>query len=179
MRTIALVGSPWLPVATTTTLLGGKRFHFAGREQLVLADVQVAKFDGDLDVVDHGATHDADAPIMPAGDIDDLLHPAQIAGECRQQHPAFRLTEGAVEHGLYGALALRLALLLGVGAVGDEQQHALISPAAQFVRLGGLVIRRRGIEAIVAGVDDATGGRHAKRRLRYRGSCGMCGRTRR
>jgi hypothetical protein len=136
-----------------------QRFHLAGGQQLLFLDVQIAEFDGDAHIVDHAAPDHPDAAPMSPRHIDHLLDASQVGGKGRQQHAARRFRHHGVQGGLERGFAVGAAPTFSIGAVGQQQQHAFIAPLAQLFLFGGAAIDRRRVEAVVAGVDDATGGR--------------------
>ena len=131
-------------------------------------DVQVSEFLGDLDVLEHRAPDDEAAPAACLGGVDGLLQARDVGGERRHQDPALRRGEDGREPLADGALARRRPLLLGVGAVAEQQQDTLVADAREPGQVGRLALHRRGVDLEVARVHDDARGRSHDQRARVR-----------
>ena len=159
MRTSAESGSPCAPVQRIASSLSGMRSCSFGVTNMPGWHVQVAELLGDLDVLEHRPPDDEAAPSACLRGVDRLLQSRDVGRERRHQDPALRRREDGRESLTDGPLARRRPLLLRVGAVAEQQQHALVADARQPCQVGRLALHRRAVDLEVARVHDDAGGR--------------------
>ncbi len=157
MRTSAESGSPCAPGAEDGQLVVGDLLVLLWRHEHSRRDVQIAELLGDLDVLEHRTPHDEAAPAARPGGVDRLLQPRDVGRERRHQDPALGAGEDRREALADRALARRRPLLLGVGAVAEQEQHALVADAREPGEVGRLTLHRRAVDLEVARVDDRAG----------------------
>ena len=95
-----------------------------------LEDAEVA---GDVDVLDHRAAGDGELAAVQVGDLDGLLHAVDVRGEAGDDDAALGLGEDLVERLADDGLGRRGALVLGVGGVAEQRQHALLAQRAKVL----------------------------------------------
>lgn len=80
-----------------------------------------------LRVLDHRAAFHDHPAALAVGKIEDVLDAVDLRGEGRQEDPAPAALDDLLEVAGDLGLARRVARALGVGRVGDEQQHAVFA----------------------------------------------------
>ena len=91
------------------------------------------------------------------GGIQHLLHAVHVAGEARDDHPARRLGDDALEHRADVALGRGEARDIGVGGVRQEQVDALLTEPGEGAQVGDAVVERQLVHLEVAGVQHDAG----------------------
>ena len=86
--------------------------------------------------------------------VDRLLQARDVGGKGGHEDAPGRLCEQRSQSLPHPALAWGRALLLGVGRVAEQQQHAVVAKAGQPGQVGRRALHRRLIDLEVAGVDD-------------------------
>ena len=124
-------------------------------------DVQVAQFLGQPGVGHHGLAVEQHLAPELGGDVDDLLHPVDVGGKGRDDHPAGRLPDEALQGDADLPLGNRVAGPLGVGGVGHQGQDARFAVVGKAVQVHGAAGNRGLVDLEIAGMDqEALGGAH-------------------
>ena len=105
-----------------------------------------------LDGVAHRAAQEADDPLVAEGRVDHLLDPVDVAGEARHHHDRGRLRHDVVQHRTDAAFAGRVARLLRVRRIRQQQVHAGAGFLGEAVQIGGPPVDRGRIQLEVTGV---------------------------
>ncbi len=157
---------------------GGDDAHLLRREvadvgdvaEAGLGDVQQAHLPGQAHVLLHRHAHGGHDAVEGDGGIGDLLDPVDVAGEAGgDDPPALVAVEEVVEHATDGGLRGRVAVLVGVGRVRQQEADALVAgERADAGEVGETAVDRREVELEVTGVEDhalggVEGGGHAVR----------------
>ena len=122
-------------------------------DQGVFRDAKVTQVPGHLDVVDHAPSDDGDLAVVPDGGVDNLLDARDEGGERGDHHAAGGLGDLAVERLADDPLGGSVAVDLGVGGVGAEEQYALVGHPRKGGEVGPLPVLRRVVDLEVAGVN--------------------------
>ena len=154
MRLSTLVGSPWLPVDSSTTLFGRQVVDLAHVDDAALGHVHEAQLARDLQVLLHAAADHRRLASELVRRAHHLAQSADVRGERRHQHPPRRLRDELLERFAHARLRRRPAGLLDAHAVAQQHQHALVAELAQALVVGRLALDGRRIELEVAGVED-------------------------
>ncbi len=96
---------------------------------------------------------------VPRAQLGQSGHALDVAGERGQDHAAGRLRDHLVESPVDLPLATSGSLDLGVRAVGQERQDALVAERGQSLRVRALAVGWIPVELEVATVHHATHGR--------------------
>ena len=159
-------GAQGLPLAA-----GGDDNGFGRRQPLQVPHVDL-QFRGDRENVQllgqpgvghHGlAVEQHLAPVL-GGNIDDLLHPVDVGGEDRHDHPARSFPHQVLQGDADLPLGQGVAGALGVGGVGEQRQHPLFAVMGKAVQVRGLAGHRGLVDLEVAGMGQiALRGAHHK-----------------
>ena len=105
-------------------LIIGITVQFIRFDEDAFGNVEIAQFNGNLDVVDHAAAEDGDFALELHCRIDSLLDTGNIRGECRQDNTAFCSAESLAESMADSRFRFGVARPFGIGAVRHEQQDA-------------------------------------------------------
>jgi hypothetical protein len=115
---------------------------------------------GQADVLVHRPAEEGDRPAGLDGDLGDLLHPVDVGGEAGGDDPLLAvLPEQLPQHDTDRRLRRRVAGLLGVGRVGQEESHAAAADLADEGKVRHAAVDRVLVELEVAGVQDRAGRR--------------------
>ena len=144
---------------------GAEDHHFAvgvlvellGRDHRVRRHLQQPQLLGQVDVVGHAPPHHRDLAPELVRDLQRLLQAIDVGGEGGDDDPALGLREDGAEGVPHQLLRRRVALLLGVGGVRHEEQHALPPVLAEAADVGGVAVHRGLVKLEVAGVHDDAG----------------------
>ena len=109
-------------------------------------------------VLAHRQTHGGDGAAEVDGGVGDLLHTMDVRREARRDDAlALVLVEQVVEHLTHRRLRLRVPVLFGVRAVGEQQPDAVVvRDRADAAEIGEPAVNGREVELPVAGVQDHT-----------------------
>ena len=143
---------------------GGDDAHLARRVGVDVVDVDERRV-GDLDdpevaphphVLLHAQPERGDDASGGHRGVHDLLDPVEVAGEAGRDDAAIGLLhEQLPQHTADTRLARRVAVLLGVGGVGQEQTDALVRrERADATEVGAPAVDRGEVELEVARVED-------------------------
>ncbi len=149
--------------------LGAGRYDdcFVGRQvpdlpqshQHIVGDVEVAQLAGHFGVVGHRPPGDRDLTVVLYRHVHDLLDAGDERRKGRHNHAPWgvphHLVKGIVQH----CLRRSVARTIGVGAVGEQHQHAAAAELGQLGVIGWPAVHRRVIELEVAAVHDQPGRR--------------------
>ncbi len=126
----------------------------ARRHQGARPGLQVAELLGDAHVVEHRAAHhQAASPGLLRGP-DHLLQARDVGAEGGDQDPPRGSLHDRMDARPHRPLTRGHALDLGVGAVAEQQQHALVAEPGQPGQVGRLAVHRGLVHLEVAAVDD-------------------------
>src|SRR5581483_1663259 len=118
---------------------------------------EVAQTLGGLRVVDERAADEHDFAIVPAREIDHLLHAMDVRRERRHDDAAPRLAEHTLERGADGLLRRTVSGDERVRRIAHQREHAALSIAGEARQVGRFRIDRCVIDLEVAGVNDRAG----------------------
>src|SRR5581483_1615856 len=99
--------------------------------EYIFRNVQVAKFNGHLHVIDHAPSHQRDMSIIAHGGIDHLLHTRQKRSKSSQQNATRGISKNLVERVVDNSLRRGKARRLHAGTIAHHHQHAFVADAAQ------------------------------------------------
>ncbi len=143
---------------------GGDHAHLAGVEVAHLVDVaqvgvrdrEQAHLPGQAHVLLHRHAEGGHHPVVGDGGVGDLLDAVDVAGEAGgDDPPALVGVEQVVEDLADGGLAAGVAVLVGVGGVGQQEADALVlGDGADGRQVGEAAVDRGEVELEVAAVED-------------------------
>ena len=152
MRARALRGSPWLPVVMTMVWEGGRRSRSPTLISIPGGMARIAQVLGDPGVGHHGLAVEQDLAAELGGDVDDLLHPVDVGGEDRHDHPARGLADQALQGDADLTFGQGVAGAFGVGGVGHQGQDAFFAVVGEPVQVHDGAGHRGLVDLEVAGV---------------------------
>ena len=140
------------PGAHDDHLIGGNALEVVGIDEVLIGDIEVPQFAGDIGVLDHGTARDHD--LAPVGDrgIADLLQTVDMARERSDDHAPLRLGDDAREVLPHFPLRGRERRLLRVRGVGEQQIDPDVAEARKRVEVGMHTVDGRLVEFEVARV---------------------------
>src|SRR5450755_1443276 len=150
-------GRSWLALAAGTDdhhLLGLELIDILDADKHAFGNIQVAKLNRHLHIVNHTATDQRDKAIIASGGIDHLLHTRDQRGKSRQHNATGRVGEDLIKRIVDHALRWSIAGRFDAGAITHHHKHALVAEATEHPEIGRLAIDRCIVELIVARVDD-------------------------
>ena len=115
--------------------------------------LDVAEVLRDLGRLHHGAADQRDLAAVLEGLIDRQLDAMDRRREAGDEQPPLGRGEDLLELGAHRALAGRVAVALDVGRILEQRQHALFAVLGEGVQIEEAVVRGRGIDLEVAGVN--------------------------
>src|SRR5581483_633895 len=142
------------PADQYANLLRGKVLHLPGMNQQAVRNLDVAQVFRDLGGTGHGAPDESYFPSMLPGQFDrqlDAMYGRRKAGD---KEPLFSSREHLVELPPHRALAGRVAPALHVRGILKQRQHSFFAVLGKRVQVKQLVVRGRGIDLEVAGVNN-------------------------
>ena len=155
-------GSKGLPLAAGHQQQGfavGQVANLLDRHEQFIRAAHVAKLARLGDHVEHGAAQQTDLAAMLHRQLEDHRDPVGRAGKGGENHPAFGITNVAIEVGEHGPLRRRETGQLGVGGITEKAQHPLLAVVGHALDVEILAIDRGVVEFEVAGEDHhASGG---------------------
>ena len=157
MRESADIGSPCAPVHSTES-------SWSGTDACCLGDTKTSGVRRKpsswptLDVVEHRPTDDEALPPAVDRGVDGLLQAGDVGREGGHEDAPGRGGEQRRQPFADVALALRGSLVLGVGRVAEQEEHALVAEPGEPGHVGWRSLHRCLVDLEVAGVDD-----HARR----------------
>ena len=154
IRDSADIGSPCVPEATTTTLLGSACIMSCGRSKMPSGRLQQSERMRDFSDVIHAAAEERHFAAILGGHIQDLLQPVNGRTEAGDHQPPLGAIKDFVQARAHGAFAFGVARPVDVGGVGHQQQHAALAVFGEGVQIERLVVGGRGIHLEIAGVND-------------------------
>ncbi len=111
-------------------------------DQPVGGDAEVSEVLGDLHVADHGPADERDPPVVPDGDVDDLLDAVDVAGERRDDDAVGCLADDPpVEDGADLPFGSDEARHLRIGGIDEEQVDAFVAEPGEPGQVGEPVVQ--------------------------------------
>ena len=137
-------------------LLRRQLVHVLDVDQRGIGDAERAQVTGQAHVLPHRHAERGHDPAAGDGRVGDLLDAVDVAGEAgRDDAPAPLLGEQRPQDRSHRALARGVAVLLGVGGVGQEQADALRRrDGAHAGQVGAAIVDRGEVQLEVPGVED-------------------------
>ncbi len=141
---------------------GGDRHQLAGRglhdvlrtQQNAVGDREQAEVVRDLGGVVHAAAEERDLAAVLLREIQNLLQAVDRRAEAGDHQAARRAHEQIFQARADGAFAFGVAGAVDVGRIRHQQQHAALAVFGQSVEIEELVVGGRGVDFVIAGVDD-------------------------
>ena len=140
--------------------------HVLRADQNAVGNVEQAVAVRDLGDRDHAAAHQRDLAAEFLREIEDQLQAVNRGAEAGDEQAAFGAVENVFQARAHGALGIGIAGPVGIGGIGEQQQHAALAVIGQRVQIEQFVVGGGGVDFEIAGVDDdaergGDGQRHA------------------
>ena len=122
--------------------------------QNALRHVHISELGADPEDVLHAAPGNSDLAPVLFGAVYHLLQPVHVRGEGGDYDALGAVLELVFKIRGYDALGEGVARVLDVGGVGDEGENAALAELAEAGKVDHAAVDRRGVDLIVACVDD-------------------------
>ena len=114
---------------------------------------------GDFRNRNHAAADQCHFAAELVGQMQNLLQPMNRRTEAGDEQTVLGAVENIFETRADGAFGIRIARPVGVGRIGEQQQHAALAVVGEGVEIEELVVGGRRVDFEIAGVDDDAEGR--------------------
>src|SRR5215471_1796023 len=144
-----------LGAADQDCYLGGCGLHYVlWAQEDTVRNIKQSIRVGDLGDGDHAAADDGHAAAALGSEIEHELDAMDGAREARDDDAALGAVEDFFHARADGALAFGVAGTIGVGGIGEKQEHAALAVVGERVEVEELVVGGSGIDLEIARVDD-------------------------
>ena len=138
------------PRGDDANLVLGQATDMRQIDQRILGYLHIAELRGDPHDVFHAAPSDGDLTAIACGHVDNLLDAVYVRGEGGHDNPLFTATEEGIEAGAHAFFGLGEPRAVGVGGVGQHDQHTLVAQLTQASQVNHTALDGGGVNLKVA-----------------------------